>query len=73
MPFSLLTVKVCLVRVVHQYAVVVRVADAVAVAVRIALVALAIAVRVQLIGVGHFRTVVYAVLDAVSVRTTNPG
>lgn len=73
MLFSLLTVEVGLVWVVHQYAVVVRVADAVAVTVRIALVTLAIAVRVKLIGVGHFRAVVYTVLDTVSVRTTSPG
>lgn len=71
-PFVLLTVKVGLVRIVNQHAVVLRVVNAVAVDVRVALVALAVVVRVQLIGVGYFRAIVHAVLDAVSETPTRP-
>lgn len=65
--YRLLTVEIGLVRIVHQHAIVLGVPDPVAVDVRIAFVAFAVAVRVQLIGIGRFRTIVHAVLDAVSV------
>lgn len=68
--YRLLTVEVRLVRIVHQHAIVLRVPDPVAVDVRVAFVALAVAVRVQLIGIGRLWTIVHAVLDAVSATIT---
>lgn len=65
--YRLLTVEVGLVWIVHKHAIILRVANAIAVNVRIALVALAVAVGIQLIGVRYFGTVVYAVLNSVPV------
>lgn len=65
--YRLLTVEVGLVWVVHKHAIILRVANAIAVNIRIALVSLAVAVGIQLIGIGYFGTVVYAVLNAVPV------
>lgn len=66
--YRLLTVEIGLVRVVHQHAVVLRVADAVTIDVRIAFVSFAVAIRIQLIGIRYFWTIIHAVLNAVSAN-----
>lgn len=63
--YRLLTVEIGLVRIVHQHAIVLRVADTIAVDVWVTFISFAVTVSVQLIGIRYFGTVVHAVLYTV--------
>lgn len=62
-----LTIQIQLIRIVADGTVIQMVFDAIVVHVNVAQVASAIAIRIQLIGVRHFRAIVLTVLDTISI------